>query len=335
MQTKKQIQQLLVSAGVRPNKRLGQHFLIDLNLMRLLIDSANIRNDDTVLEVGCGTGSLTEALAERAGYCLAVELDQTLAKIAERELAKRENVEVINTDILENKNTISNTIANALELARKKYPGRVLLVANLPYNVACPVMLNLITGPITADSMYVTVQKQVADRMTATPGSKDYGILSIHLCATGDVKTIRTLKPTVFWPQPQVDSAMVSFIRRKDKVNRIQNLKLFSEVVNLFMGHRRKMLKACHRLLPAGASTKFARGKPPLVAGGGKLTKNNRTSVSSSTLSSLPKGSVEPFRGIPEINNWLQIFEQCSIDPHNRPDQLSAEDYIAIANLCL
>ena len=289
MQTKQQIQQLLASVGISPNKRLGQHFLIDLNLMEKLVDSANIHNNDIVLEVGCGTGSLTEALAQRACKVIAVEVDGTLAKIAKRQLAKAENVEVINTDILENKNTISGTVTGAIEPAREKHPGRFLLVANLPYNLASPVMLNLITGPTAADSMYVTVQKEVAERMTAASGGKDYGILSILLSATGDIKTIRVLRPTVFWPRPQVDSAMVSFVRKKEKVSRIQNMEVFSEVVNLFMRHRRKMLKGCTRLAA------------------GKLA---------------------------EIHSWPKIFEQCCIDPHHRPEQLSPEDYIAIANLC-
>ncbi len=248
MQTKQQIQQLLTSAGASVNKRLGQHFLIDLNLMRLLIDSADISDNDIVLEVGCGTGSLTEGLAEHTSYCLAVEYDKALTKIAKEQLAKAENIEIINADILENKNTISRKVINALTLARKKYTGRILLVANLPYNVASPVMLNLVTGPITADGMYVTVQKQVADRMTASPGSRDYGTLSIYLCATGDVKMIRVLKPTVFWPAPKVDSAIVKFIHNKEKVRQIKDMQLFSEVVGLFMGHRRKTLMSCSKL---------------------------------------------------------------------------------------
>jgi len=252
LQTKSEIQRLLAGAGVEPNKRLGQHFLIDLNLMRLLVNSADIRNNDIVLEVGCGTGSLTEALAQHAGYCIAVELSEDLAKIAKRQLAKAKNVEIINTDILENKNTLSPVVANALALARKKYTGRILLVANLPYNVASPAMLNLVIGPTVADPMYVTIQKEVADRMTAAPGSRDYGTLSIFLGATGDVKTLRVLKPTVFWPRPAVDSAMVSFVRKEAKLGRIANMEFFSETINLFMGHRRKMLKAC---------TKLARGK--------------------------------------------------------------------------
>jgi len=289
MQTKRQIQQLLSSAGIRPNKRLGQHFLIDLNLMRLLIDSAHITKDDIVLEVGCGTGSLTQALAERAGCVIAVELDEAVARIAKRELCKAENVEVIRIDILENKNTINPAITDKLELACKRYSGQVLLVAYLPYNVASAVMLILITGNITAEGMYVTVQKEVADRMTAAAGSKDYGTLSIILAATGDVKVERVLKPTVFWPRPQVDSAMVSFVRKAEKVSRIYNMELFHEIVNLFIGHRRKMLKTC---------TKLAAGK------------------------------------LAEIDDWDEIFGQCSIDPHKRPEQISPEGYVVMANLC-
>ena len=245
MQTKRQIQQLLISAGISPNKRLGQHFLIDLNLMRLLVDSADIQNNDVVLEVGCGTGSLTEGLAMLAGEVIAVEVDRTLAEITKRQLAKAKNVRIIHADILENKNTISPIVTSELSAAQQKYSGRILLVANLPYNVASPVILNLVTGPIIADNMYVTVQKEVAERMTAAPGSRDYGSLSIHLSATGQVRTIRVLKPTVFWPQPQVDSAMLSFVHKKQKYRRIQNMLLFSETVKLFMNHRRKMLKSC------------------------------------------------------------------------------------------
>ncbi len=287
MQTKRQIQQLLASAGVSPNKRLGQHFLIDLNLMRLLVDSANIARDDVVLEVGCGTGSLTEALAERAGRVVAVELDRNLFAISQSRLAQIENVELTNTDVLESKHTLSRPVLEALACAHKECSGQLLLVANLPYNVASPVMMNLVSGPTIADAMYVTVQKEVAQRMTACPGSGDYGTLSIYLHATGDSKVIRTLGPTVFWPAPQVDSAMVSFVRRREKVERIADMALFGQVVRLFMGHRRKTLLAC---------TKLARERLAAAA------------------------------------DWPKIFERCGIEPTKRPEQLPAEDYIAIAN---
>ncbi|OHB60528.1 MAG: ribosomal RNA small subunit methyltransferase A [Planctomycetes bacterium RBG_13_46_10] len=299
MQTKQQIRQLLTSAGVRPNKRLGQHFLIDLNLMRLLINSANIQDNDVVLEVGCATGSLTEGLAQKAAKVIAVELDKTLADIAKKHLSKAENVEILNGDILKNKNTINQTIIKTLQASHKKNAGRILLVANLPYNVAAPVVLNLVKGPAIADwatlgfapasAMYVTVQKEVAERMRAGPGSSDYGILSILLGATGEVKVIRIIKPTAFWPSPQVDSAMVSFVRQKEKVNKIKDMSLLAEIVKLFMNHRRKMLKSCIKSVA------------------GKLDK---------------------------INNWTEIFDNCSIDSTLRPEQLSPQDYVAIANQC-
>jgi len=289
MQTKQQIRRLLTSKGVSPNTNLGQHFLIDLNLMRLLIDTANIRRSDVVLEVGCGTGSLTQALADCAAKVIAVELDRALARIAKEQLADRTNVEVINTDILDSKHSINRAVANKISSAQGIRTGRFLLVANLPYNVASPVIANLTTGPLIANAMYFTVQKEVADRMTARPGSGDYGTLSVLPAATGDARTIRILKPAVFWPPPKVDSAMVSFARRQDKAGRIRNMKLLTEIVTLFMGHRRKMLKASARL---------ARGN------------------------------------LSRIHNWPEIFEKCSIEPTNRPEQLSSDDYIAIANLC-
>lgn len=290
MQTKHRIQELLASAGVEPNKRLGQNFLIDLNLMRLLVDTAHISEDDIVLEVGCGTGSLTQALTEQAGKVIAVEIDDKLAEIAQGELAGFENVEVINADILKTKSSINRTVKSAVDSAGKSLSGRFLLVSNLPYNIASPLMMDLITSPMAADAMYVTVQKEVAERMTAEPGDRHYGTLSIHIAATGDVKTERQLKPTVFWPQPQVHSAMISFVHRPEKVSRIRNMELLGEVINLFMQHRRKMVKAC---------TRFAAGT------------------------------------LAKVDNWSEIFERCGIDPHNRPEKLTPEDYIDVANRCL
>jgi 16S rRNA (adenine1518-N6/adenine1519-N6)-dimethyltransferase len=248
MQTKQQIQNLLASACISINTRLGQHFLIDLNLMRLLVDSANICNTDVVLEVGCGTGSLTEALAELAGKVIAVEVDKALAKVARLQLVNKENVEIINADILARKSSINQTIIDRLRLASEDCSGRLMLVANLPYNVATPVISNLIIGPVVVDSISVTFQKEVADRMIAQPGNHDYGVLSILLNATGQVKRIRILKPTVFWPKPKVDSAMVRYVREPGKADMILDMKLFTEIVAFFMSHRRKMVKGCWKL---------------------------------------------------------------------------------------
>jgi 16S rRNA (adenine1518-N6/adenine1519-N6)-dimethyltransferase len=289
MQTKRHIERLLASAGVKPNKRLGQNFLIDLNLMRLLIGAAHISHDDIVIEVGCGTGSFTEGLAKAAGQVIAVEYDKKLADIAADQLKSAPNVTIINADILENKNTICHEVTAAVEKARARFGGRCRLVANLPYNVAAPVMMNLIMGPLVADSMCVTVQKEVGDRMIAAPGSGNYGVLSVFMAAMGEPQVMRKLKPGVFWPRPEVESVMVRFRRRRQKAERIHDAGLFKEVVNLFMGHRRKMLQAC---------VKFASGR------------------------------------LSEVKDWHDVFARAFVEPHRRPDELGADEYISIANIC-
>jgi len=291
MQTKNDIQFLLESAGIRPNKRLGQHFLIDLNLLAKLVEAADVAKDDVVLEVGCGTGALTQALAERCGKVIAVEIDPALAQIASQQLEEKSNVQILNTDILENKHNLSGAVIKAIESARKENKGRFLLVANLPYNAASGVMINLITEPLdsamSVDAMYVTVQKEVAERMTAKPGTRNYGTLSIFLNVTGEVKLLRILKPSVFWPQPRVNSAMISFVRDRNKIRRISNMEIFSRLVGLFMQHRRKMLKAI---------VKFAAGD------------------------------------FTEID-WENLFGQCGIDSRKRPENLSPNEFLCLANL--
>jgi 16S rRNA (adenine1518-N6/adenine1519-N6)-dimethyltransferase len=248
MQTKRQIQELLFSAGVSPNRRLGQHFLVDLNLMTLLVDAARIEAEDTVLEVGCGTGSLTQTLAQRARRVVAVELDRTLAGIAQSQLADAKNVRIIQGDVLSSKGVLNPAVAEALT----DVGGRLLLVSNLPYDIASAVMIDLVQGPIIADSMTVTVQKEVAERMTAAPDSKAYGTLSIFLGATSRIEIVRVLKPSVFWPPPGVDSAIVRMVRDPQRAGRIASMSSLSDVVGLFMGHRRKMLRACIKHAPPG-----------------------------------------------------------------------------------
>lgn len=290
MQTKQQIEALLAASGVQLNKKLGQHFLIDLNLLRFLLDSAGLTRDDIALEVGCGTGSLTEALARRAGRVIAVEIDKSLADIAGSQLAGLNNVQVLRCDVLEGKHKLSRAVIDAIATARRQQPGgQLVLIGNLPYSVAAAVMLNLIAGPVVADAMYVTVQKEVAERMTARPSDRSYGTVSILMAATGRVRLLKSLKPSVFWPPPQVQSAMVSFVREPQKAARIKDMEILQQVVMLFMQHRRKMLKAC---------TRFAVGR------------------------------------LAQITDWVELFEQAGADGRGRPDQLTPEQYLQIANLC-
>lgn len=245
MQTKQQIQTLLSQNATGPKRRLGQHFLIDLNLMRMIVDSAGLTAQDVVLEVGCGTGSLTEGLAEVAGRVVAVEVDDTVIDLARQQLADQDHVTILHMDILKNKHTLTPQVQETLDGACHQYPGRFLLVANLPYHVGSPVMINLVLGQRPVDAMVVTVQKEVGQRMVAGAGSKHYGTLGILLQATGSVEILRILKPSVFWPQPQVDSAMLRYVRNPEKVAAIHDMQCLMDIIDLFIGHRRKMLKAC------------------------------------------------------------------------------------------
>ena len=296
MQTKHEVESLLASAGVGPNKRLGQNFLIDLNLMRFLIDAAEITRDDVVIEIGCGTGSFTEGLADKAGKVIVVEYDKVLAGIASNQFAKKDynNIHLINSDALQNKNTLCAPLIKALDETIDVFTGDLKLVANLPYNIATPLMVNLTEIEVgsrkkVVDSMFVTVQKEVGDRMAAPAGDKHYGPLSIIMAATGDIKVLKNLGTEVFWPRPAVHSAMVRYIRDEMKVAQIKDIDLLKQTVNLFMGHRRKMLKAC---------TKFAVGR------------------------------------LKEVADWPEVFEQCNVDPTNRAEKITVDQFIAVANAC-
>lgn len=239
---------MLASAGTGPKKKLGQHFLIDLNLLQLIVSSSNIRESDIILEIGCGTGSMTQALAEKAHSVIAVEYDPVLAGIASEQLRDAPNVRVLNCDALAGKGSLNPLVADAIDSAAEHSKARLLLVANLPYSVASPIILHMVTGPMIADEMHITVQKEVAYKMTAQPGQDDYGPMAILLAAAGTAQIARIFKPTVFWPRPQVDSALVSFVRDPDRIALISDFDLLSDVVNLFIGHRRKTLQACTKL---------------------------------------------------------------------------------------
>jgi len=243
--TKQQLQQLLASVGIAPRRRWGQNFLIDLNLMRLLVAAAQIKDDAVVLEVGCGTGSLTDLLAERAAAVVAVEIDSHLATVAAQELSRHRNVTLICDDILESKNTINPAVLEALKKAQNPPSNTLHLVANLPYQVAAPVMMNLLLlRDLLVETMAVTVQAEVAQRMLAPPASKIYGSLSILLQATGAVKRLRTIGPQAFWPEPKVNSAMVTWQRDNHKCRQIRDIGALKQVIDLLLRHRRKKIKS-------------------------------------------------------------------------------------------
>jgi 16S rRNA (adenine1518-N6/adenine1519-N6)-dimethyltransferase len=204
MQTISEIRSLLAERGLRPRHRLGQNFLHDQNQLRKLIAAAQIAPGDLVLEVGSGTGTLTEALLEAGAEVIACEIDENLADIVADRLGDR--ITLIRGDCLARGRALAPTIVDAIG----SRPFR--LVANLPYQVASPLMTTLLLNHPNCAGQFVTIQKEVADRLLASPGGKDYGPLGIIIGALAEVKRIGAVPPTCFWPQPKVTSAMISLL---------------------------------------------------------------------------------------------------------------------------
>lgn len=212
MQTLTRIKELLASHGLAPRKSLGQNFLIDQNLVRKLVDASGVGAGSLVLEVGPGTGTLTEELLERGCELVACELDAGLGALLRESIGSQhpERFTLIEGDCLASKRDLSPVVAEALG-------GRGFqLVSNLPYGAATPLMLALLTRHPECRSLHVTVQREVADRLLAGPGSKDYGTLGIVTAAVGKAERLATLPPECFWPRPDVTSAMVAVVRREE-----------------------------------------------------------------------------------------------------------------------
>lgn len=231
--------------GIRPATRHGQNFLIDLNLHRVIVDSADLSERDVVLEVGTGTGAITQLIAERAGAVVTVEIDGHLFELASELLLDLPNVTMLNVDALKNKNRFSPAVHDAVALQLASAPERRLkLVANLPYNIATPVLSNLLAWEYTPHAMVATIQKELADRLVAQPWSKDYGALSVWMQCQADVEIVRVMAPSVFWPAPKVDSAIVRIVVDRPRRDRIPDLPYFHEFTKAIFLHRRKFLRA-------------------------------------------------------------------------------------------
>jgi len=245
-QTATYLSKRLAAAGLRPAARFGQNFLIDLNLVDLIADSAGLRKTDVVLEVGTGVGSLTSRLSDRAGAVLSVEIDANLHQLASEELEGRANVRLIHGDALRNKNALRDDLMGQIRdaIARIGDEARFLLVANLPYNVATPIVSNLLLETPPPDGMVVTIQKEMGDRIVASPGSKDYGALSVWIQSICDCEIVRVLPPTVFWPRPKVQSAILRIDLAPERRAAFADLRYFHQMVRSLFFHRRKFLRS-------------------------------------------------------------------------------------------
>jgi 16S rRNA (adenine1518-N6/adenine1519-N6)-dimethyltransferase len=245
VQTRKEIEAALAAAGVRPLKRFGQNFLIDGNLMRRLAESAELNPADAVLEVGPGTGGLTDLLAAAGCRVCCAEIDRTFAGLVADRFVDNPQVSVIQGDVLGGKHRLSEAVAAAL--AVPPGPGGAWkLVANLPYQAATPLVLNLIVDYPQVRRMCFTVQAEVADRFIARPGTREYGPLSILTQTMCRVSVVAQLGPQLFWPRPKVDSTML----RLDVVDPPAMLagpgrvRAFAEFVRHSFDHRRKQLRS-------------------------------------------------------------------------------------------
>ncbi len=237
--------QRLREIGVEPASRHGQNFLIDLNLVEMIVDSAQLDHRDVVLEVGTGTGSLTALIAPQVAAVVTVEIDGHLYELASEQLLDFENVTMLKVDALKNKNRFNPEVMEAVGERLAEAPDRRLkLVANLPYNVATPILSNLLTCEHTPHSMVATIQKELAERIVAKPWSKDYSALSVWMQSQCDCEIVRIMPPSVFWPRPRVDSAIIRIVVNEEKRQAIPDRMYFHQFVKSMFIHRRKFLRA-------------------------------------------------------------------------------------------
>lgn len=229
------IKETLDKYGFKFSKSLGQNFLIDGNVVRKIVREAEITKDDYILEIGPGMGTLTEELAINAKKVVAVELDRKLLPILDETLAGYDNVEIVYGDILE-------VDVNKL-IEEKLGGGPVKVVANLPYYVTTPIIGKLLEDNLNFQSISVMVQKEVADRMAATPGSKSYGSLSVFVNFYTNPKVVVKVPKTVFMPQPKIDSSVIKLELKKELPD-IDKAQFFKVVKAAFSKRRKTIINA-------------------------------------------------------------------------------------------
>lgn len=229
------IRELADEIGLRPTKTLGQNFVHDANTVRRIIDAAHLPPDDVVLEVGPGLGSLTLGLLEAGHRVTAVEVDPVLAARLPRTVAELAPQSVDRLQVVS---------ADAMRIVELPDPQPTAMVANLPYNVSVPVLLHLLATFPSLQRILVMVQAEVAHRLAAAPGSKLYGVPSVKAAWYADVRLSLTVSRQIFWPVPNVDSALVSLTRRTaPPADDVQVEDVFA-VIDAAFAQRRKMLRA-------------------------------------------------------------------------------------------
>ncbi|KAB3531826.1 16S rRNA (adenine(1518)-N(6)/adenine(1519)-N(6))-dimethyltransferase RsmA [Alkaliphilus serpentinus] len=232
--TPKRTKELISKYNFYFSKGLGQNFIIDQNILNKITSAVKITKDTEVLEVGPGIGSLTQSLAEAARRVVAVEIDQKLIPILKESLADYENVEVINKDILK---------VDLHKLLEEKFEGKeIVVVGNLPYYITTPIIMKFLEEKVPITAIVIMIQKEVADRMKAKAGTKDYGALSIAVQYYCDIENVMIVPPSVFIPQPKVDSSVIRLQLLEEPRVKVKREDLFFKVVKDAFGKRRKTL---------------------------------------------------------------------------------------------
>jgi 16S rRNA (adenine1518-N6/adenine1519-N6)-dimethyltransferase len=256
-QTLSYLRRLFESYGLEPKGKLGQSFLIDLNLLDLIVRTAELDRSDAVLEVGTGTGSLTAKLADHAGAVVTVEVDRTLQPVAKQVVGERANVWFVLGDALAGKNELNpEMIAVWDESAAAAGCTRRKLVANLPYVIATPLVANLLIARADIERMVVMVQWEIAERLRAAVGTKDYNALSVLVQSVADVEVVRKVAPTNFYPRPKVDSAIVLIRPNAQKRAKVGDVARFRAFLRDLYVHRRKNLRQALSGWPQGRKDK-------------------------------------------------------------------------------
>lgn len=221
------------------SRSLGQNFLTDKNIIDKIVEAPEIGPHDLVIEIGPGIGVLTAEAARRAAKVVAVEIDRKLIPILQETLAEFDNIEILNQDIL--KTDLHKILEQNREYKGQKIEG-VKIIGNLPYYITTPIIMKILEEGVPADSITIMMQKEVADRLKAPPGSRTYGAISAAVAYYCRVDHVANVPKEVFIPQPKVDSAVLKLSLRKEKPLELVNEKLFFQCIKAGFGQRRKTL---------------------------------------------------------------------------------------------
>jgi 16S rRNA (adenine1518-N6/adenine1519-N6)-dimethyltransferase len=272
--------ELLKKHNIRLKKALGQNLLLDPNINRKMVEAAGIDRDDSVFEVGAGAGDLTSLLADHAREVLGVEIDYGLEKLLVERFGENPRIKIFIGDIL------NHTVTEMVERFLPE-PGTLKMVSNVPYYITSPIIMHFLESETKFASLTLMVQKEVAERIVAGSGGKDYGILSIACGLYSNPYIVRTVSPTCFKPRPKVDSAIVHMPIKADCGLDVEQRRLFFKIVRTAFGQRRKKII--------------------------------------NTLASL-MGSA-----LPAKEETIELLERCEIPPDNRPETVSIQRFIRLA----